>query len=507
MLRSPSKKPGPERRKAVEGAGWKVSGRYVDSEGMVDRSNEKELGRVWENNDREYCQGCNCRVNTDQMGMECGGCKRWYHAKCEKLSKKEYEKICEIDEKIIWHCGECGEILPLVLKENRRLHKEIEIVKKEMSEIKELMRVAKGSETSGNFEKLISEKIKDFQQEHEIKKEEMNKKNDRFQEKLQAIENKIKAQLENCMEEIRGTRNEQARLRKENEKMETEVNENIDKLDKKIEENSWQTKKEMDGKLETRVREFKQDTVESEGSKKCIASLKEELELIKKGYKRDPLEPEGDRRIVRDIQEQVEQLEKERRKNNLMIFNLKESNKGAPKERYEYDEEKCRELFRMLGTMEIGIETVVRIGKPTPNRDRPLLIKLTQVRDTKLIMQAKSRLKTLDGFSKVFVERDLTVAEREQNKELRRELYEKRDIGNAWYIIRGGKVVEVEDAVGERMGRRGGTGYTGRGGRGVGQRWRGRGGGQVQSSSTSVGVNRQQSRERATQRTPDNDDN
>lgn len=256
-------------------------------------------------------------------------------------------------------------------------------------------------------------------------------------------------------------------------------------MGKKIEESSWQTKKEMDGKLETKVREIKQNAAGSEDSKKSIANLREELEIIKKGHNRGPLE------------EQVEQLEKERRKNNLIIFNLKESNKSLPKEE---DEEKCRDLFRMLGTMDTGIETVVRLGKRIVNRNRPLLIKLIQVRDIRLIMQAKSKLKKIDGFSNVFIEKDLTLVEREKNKDLRKELYEKRDKGNAWYIIRGGKVVEVEDPVGERMEKGGRTGYPGRE---IKQGWRGLGGGHMQSSSRVEGENRQQSSEGATQRTQD----
>ena len=109
------------------------------------------------------------------MGLECGGCRRWFHAKCEKLSKKEYEKVCEIEDKIMWHCGECGEILPMVLQENRRLQKELALVKKEICEIKELMAATKGSGSPGSLEKLTPEVIKNLQLEFEIRREEINK--------------------------------------------------------------------------------------------------------------------------------------------------------------------------------------------------------------------------------------------------------------------------------------------------------------------------------------------
>ena len=61
-----------------------------------------------------------------------------------------------------------------------------------------------------------------------------------------------------------------------------------------------------------------------------------------------------------------------------------------------------------------------------------------------MILKAKSKLKQSDNFRNVYIEKDLTASEREKNKRLRKELYEKRNEGNSWFIIRGGKVVEVE---------------------------------------------------------------
>lgn len=258
---------GSERRKVTEGTGWKVSGKAAGSVREVDESSKIELGKVWENNDREYCQGCRSRVNTGQMGLECGGCRRWFHAKCEKLSKKEYEKICEIDEKVIWHCGECGEILPMILKENRRLEKELMIVKNEMSEIKEMIVALKGSDTSESCDK----------------------------EKISEIEERIRTEVEKCMDEIKGTRNEQERLKKEKEDLEKEVSQNLGKLGIKIEESSKQTKREIDGKLEIKVRELRQEKSGNENSEKCIASLRKELEVIKEGYNRGSIEDGGSR--------------------------------------------------------------------------------------------------------------------------------------------------------------------------------------------------------------------
>ena len=69
--------------------------------------------------------------------------------------------------------------------------------------------------------------------------------------------------------------------------------------------------------------------------------------------------------------------------------------------------------------------------KKISGRNRPLLIKLVQAGYVRNIMQAKSNLRNLDGFGNVYIERDLTATEREQNRRLRKELYEKRDGGKS----------------------------------------------------------------------------
>ena len=117
-----------------------------------------------------------------------------------------------------------------------------------------------------------------------------------------------------------------------------------------------------------------------------------------------------------------------------------------------------------------------------------------------LYIQAKSKLKDLDGYGNVYIERDITVIEREQNKKLRRELYEKRDEGKAWFIIRGGKVRKVEGSDKEMKGNVNKTGYATRG---MGQRWRGQRVGC--NSGGIVGESSQRRSEEATEGIQDGD--
>ena len=121
-----------------------------------------------------------------------------------------------------------------------------------------------------------------------------------------------------------------------------------------------------------------------------------------------------------------------------MIFNLRESEQGEAVERYKEDEENVRSLFsEEIGVDEIQIEKTIRLGKKN-ERNRPLLVKLKDEEGKREILQKASRLRQSTRFPKVYISKDMTEAERENDKKLRQELREKRGDGKARFIIRRG---------------------------------------------------------------------
>ena len=48
------------------------------------------MNTVWTADNKEMCRACQLRVNTMEMGEEWDICRIWSHAKCEKISKNEY---------------------------------------------------------------------------------------------------------------------------------------------------------------------------------------------------------------------------------------------------------------------------------------------------------------------------------------------------------------------------------------------------------------------------------
>ena len=73
----------------------------------------------------------------------------------------------------------------------------------------------------------------------------------------------------------------------------------------------------------------------------------------------------------------MEELERDKRKKNLVIFNLGESEVGEPEGRYEEDEKICIVIFRdVLGIGNSKIEKAIRLGKKIMGKKRALLVRL-----------------------------------------------------------------------------------------------------------------------------------
>ena len=62
-----------------------------------------------------------------------------------------------------------------------------------------------------------------------------------------------------------------------------------------------------------------------------------------------------------------EDRDKERRKNNLILFNVNESRKETQTANNEDDEVKCRRIFVEVGVEYCTVEHMFRLGRPSDN--------------------------------------------------------------------------------------------------------------------------------------------
>ena len=145
--------------------------------------------------------------------------------------------------------------------------------------------------------------------------------------------------------------------------------------------------------------------------------------------------------------------DRNRRTGNVIIFNIEESSSEDPVERKLYDMTEVTDLV----TAEMGITTTisnpVRMGPRKENMKwpRPLRIEVENETTKWKILKASKNLSTSgkETSRKIFMKKDMTPLERERDKDLRKQLLEKRNQaensgdGTKW-IIRRGKIIKSQ---------------------------------------------------------------
>ena len=105
--------------------------------------------------------------------------------------------------------------------------------------------------------------------------------------------------------------------------------------------------------------------------------------------------------ILRKVQEQVEGIFKwekdnERRKLNLVIFNLVESENRYALKRVEHDRKACEELFEEgIWVDDYKIEKIDRLGRKTTGKERPILVRVRSEEERWKILRRNTELRKI----------------------------------------------------------------------------------------------------------------
>jgi len=146
-------------------------------------------------------------------------------------------------------------------------------------------------------------------------------------------------------------------------------------------------------------------------------------------------------------QDKEEEMEIERRKKNVIVHGVSESNADNPEQRVDEDLTLLAAMFHEVGVEEIKVENVVRLEKKNSDpaqHPRPMKVVLdTAEWKVQLLRKAKNlRLKQDGGWERVFIHQDLTPRQREARKPLVAELKQRKANGESNLIIFNGKVVQ-----------------------------------------------------------------
>ena len=149
---------------------------------------------------------------------------------------------------------------------------------------------------------------------------------------------------------------------------------------------------------------------------------------------------------TKDIKRLVEtKLDTEKRENNIILHNIKESTADNPEDRVEHDKAAFGKVVSaLLGEQDVEVERIFRLGKRLESthdnaqtKPRLLLIKVRNKEQVDALMKKRTQLRG-KGFPNVYLTRDLTPEEREVQKKLRLELEEK---GRDTHMIFRGRVI------------------------------------------------------------------
>ena len=221
--------------------------------------------------------------------------------------------------------------------------------------------------------------------------------------------------------------------------------------------------KEREEKAEKRMNEIMRGKTEIEG--KQLDEVKREV--IKESLKEIKKEKEEDERKIERIYGKVEQMEREQKKKNEVVYNLPESKSEEAREIYTEDEEACRTIYEGIGVEQVEHKQLIRLGKRVENKTRPVLVKLEKEKNAREILMKAKRLRHSKQYSRIFIAKDQSKEEWENQ---RLELKELRETEGEWYTIKKGKIVKESEARGRgiyrggylRRGRRGGIWIEGR---------------------------------------------
>jgi len=139
-----------------------------------------------------------------------------------------------------------------------------------------------------------------------------------------------------------------------------------------------------------------------------------------------------------------EEAEKTKRKTNLIIHGIKESQAQNAECRIEEDADRLQELFHVMKSDHINVAQITRLGKSPAAPDakpRPIRIQLETEEAKLAVLRGAKNLKGKKEGENVFLHPDLTPKERQARKLLVQELKERKAQGEDNLIIVNGKIV------------------------------------------------------------------
>ena len=373
-----------------------------------------------------FCGGgpgksCGEPVLDDDLGCTCDMCDKWFHCSCQDVPKPAYDALTEYNTVLSWFCHACKESLKQAGFPNIvSLRLKVENLSMLVESQKRLIQ-----QTLSERQKAASEV------------------------ELESKVDKLSMLVDTHMKHIEQTLSEQQKAASE-----VSLNSKVDTLAALVDSHMRhidQTLREQEQVVNGQTKMIERSIRDSHTQKASYAEMVKGTcsDVVAKVSAKvasipQSLASQTASKDMQDISKVFDNfLEKNKRKNNLVIHNLPESEGGTFKERTESDAKLFQEVVKDTFKMNVAVSKVYRVGKVVRDKPRLLIVTLDTPGVKGDVLRLAPQLRNSNSWGNIYITPDLTKGERDAARKVREELAARRSAGETNLTIRKGKVVSV----------------------------------------------------------------
>lgn len=173
-------------------------------------------------------------------------------------------------------------------------------------------------------------------------------------------------------------------------------------------------------KLENLMHDIANLREENKTLKSELDTLRKRMDSLDASTKVTTVDP--DFKLIHEVQERMEKSK------NIIIFGVNEDS--------DMDMDSPNTVKRIFNALSVSTPIIhaTRMGKKN-EKPRPILVNLASKLEVLSILKAKRKLRTIDTLKHIFIGTDQTIQQRNQYKDIKRQIDEKKQGGdNSWFI-------------------------------------------------------------------------
>ena len=361
-------------------------------------------------NKEHICVSCSKKATKN--AIECDRCGEWEHKMCAQVSDDMYKLINEVPKNIKFFCTPCCSVIATLMEVDSSLDSAILMLKEKLENLE-----LKFCNSLQDVQTHLSDRVRELELNFQGS-DVANKVSDH----IKALELKVQGSIEQLELKLQGL------------DIVNKLSDQITELEQKVQGSSDQIK-ELELKVQGSNVADQLKEIETRLHKPIEQHLKS-MEVNTKKAKEATLDTAS--RVVDEYRDM------ERRKWNLIVFNIPEPKSREPSQRKAEDRETLNAIMKDIGVGSVDIAEVVRLGAITVNKIRPLRVQFTNLSHRRSVLANAKRLRDSSSgvFKGIYINPDLSVKERQAQRELRLELTRRKQNGESGIFIRGGRIIK-----------------------------------------------------------------